>query len=117
MIEVVSSENIKEILPLIRSYQAFYNVADINDSNNHEFFSQFGSDSDTGCLFGYRVGQQMVAFATVYFSFSSMQWNAVLELPGVLGVAPEECVPHVLASDKCFHRVVAQPYFWVKAAP
>jgi len=71
MIEVVSSENIKEILPLIRSYQAFYNVADINDSNNHEFFSQFGSDSDTGCLFGYRVGQKMVAFATVYFSFSS----------------------------------------------
>jgi len=56
MIEVVSSKNLEEILPLIRSYQAFYNVANINDSNNHEFFSQFEEGSDTGCLFGYRVG-------------------------------------------------------------
>ncbi len=37
MIEVVSKNNIDDVLPLIRTYQEFYNVAEILDSENKKF--------------------------------------------------------------------------------
>ena len=51
MIEIVSKNNIDEVLPLIRAYQEFYNVAEISDSKNKEFFSQFGESNPAGCQF------------------------------------------------------------------
>jgi len=71
MIEVVTSHNIKELLPLIRAYQAFYKVEDISDANNELFFSQFGEFNPAGCQFMYREQGVVVAFATVYFSYAS----------------------------------------------
>ena len=71
MIEAVSAENIEEVLPLIRAYQTFYKVENINDERNKVFFSQFGLQSPLGCQFLYRDNAKAVAFATVYFSFSS----------------------------------------------
>jgi len=71
MIEAVSSKNLDELLPLMRAYMAFYHVKNIDDANNKTFFSQFGEESDKGCLFLYRQDGQAVAFATVYFSFIS----------------------------------------------
>lgn len=71
MIESVTEKNLHEILPLIRSYQEFYNVAEISDKRNREFFAQFGPHSDAGCQFAFRSGKNIVAFATVYFSYSS----------------------------------------------
>lgn len=72
MIEAVSKQNLEEVLPLIRQYQEFYKIADINDERNRAFFSQFSEDSDEGCLFLYRNEEgQAVGFATVYFSFVS----------------------------------------------
>ncbi|WP_043764914.1 GNAT family N-acetyltransferase [Algiphilus aromaticivorans] len=72
MIEAVSDRNLEEVLPLIRAYQAFYAVADIDDERNRRFFSRFGEGSDEGCLFLYRaVEGNAVAFATVYFSYVS----------------------------------------------
>lgn len=71
MIEVVSKNNLDELLPLIKAYQAFYNVADICDTTNREFFSQFGSTNAGGCQFLYRNNCDVVGFATVYFSFAS----------------------------------------------
>lgn len=71
MIEVVSKNNLGELLPLIRAYQKFYKVADICDIKNKEFFSQFGSANPAGCQFLYRHGIEAVGFATVYFSFAS----------------------------------------------
>ncbi|WP_086933968.1 GNAT family N-acetyltransferase [Agarilytica rhodophyticola] len=74
MIETVESRNLNEVLPLIREYQEFYQVADISDSRNKEFFSQFSESSDLGCLFLYRQHNKAVAFATVatvYFSYAS----------------------------------------------
>ena len=41
MIEVVDSNNLEEILPLIREYQEFYEIPDISDINNREFFPCF----------------------------------------------------------------------------
>lgn len=71
MIEVVSKNNLAEVLPLIRAYQEFYKVSDICDDRNREFFSQFGESNPTGCQFIYREAGNIVGFATIYFSFTS----------------------------------------------
>ena len=41
MIEAVTDKNLEEVLPLIRQYQEFYKIADINDDRNREFFRSF----------------------------------------------------------------------------
>jgi len=69
LIEDINSTNIDEVLPLIRNYSEFYKVQNIDDEKNKIFFSQFGIDTDKGCLFGYRVNNKLVAFATIYFSY------------------------------------------------
>jgi len=71
VIEVVSKENLEEVLPLIRQYQEFYQVAGISDSRNRDFFSQFGKNNPSGCQFLYRQNDSVVGFATVYFTYSS----------------------------------------------
>ena len=71
MIEAVSAQNLPEVLPLIRAYQTFYQVADISDERNLAFFGQFGENSPHGCQFVYREQGEAVAFATVYVNFSS----------------------------------------------
>ena len=63
--------NLEDVLPLIREYQEFYNVVNINDDKNREFFSQFGPSSNQGCLFGFRKEGKLIAFATVYFTYAS----------------------------------------------
>ncbi len=70
-IQSVNVENIKLALPLIRHYQEFYKVKDINDKNNQAFFSQFGPDSAHGCQFIISHDGAIAGFATVYFSFAS----------------------------------------------
>jgi len=72
VIEIVSVNNLAEILPLIRMYQEFYESDAISDQKNHAFFSQFHPQSPLGCQFLYRQQDEAVAFATVYFSFSSV---------------------------------------------
>ena len=67
MIEAVTARNLLEVLPLIRKYQEFYNVPETSDSNNEQFFSKFGEDTDLGCLFIFRQNGVVVGFATVYF--------------------------------------------------
>ena len=71
MIEAISAKNIDEVLPLISEYQSFYKVKEIDEQNNKRFFSQFGKNSDKGCLFAYRKQGKLLGFATVYFSYSS----------------------------------------------
>ncbi|MCF7982041.1 MAG: GNAT family N-acetyltransferase [Pseudomonadales bacterium] len=71
MIEIVTANNIEEVLPLIRQYQEFYNVKEISDAKNQEFFAQFGESSPLGCQFLFRQQFEVVGFATVYFSFAS----------------------------------------------
>lgn len=71
MIEVVNANNLDELLPLIRQYQAFYQVAEISDSKNRDFFAQFGEQNPSGCQFLDRQDSTVVGFATVFFSYSS----------------------------------------------
>ena len=72
MIEPVSEHNLEDVLPLIRLYQEFYKITDIDDDKNRNFFSQFHEYGDKGCLFLYRNNEgKAVAFATVYFTYVS----------------------------------------------
>lgn len=71
MIEPIDGKNLSKVLPLIRKYQEFYKVKGIDDDRNREFFSQFGISSDKGCIFGFRIDDEIVAFSTVYFSYAS----------------------------------------------
>ena len=71
MIEVVNHQSLAEVLPLIAQYQAFYQVANINQQRNAQFFGQFMDNSPLGALFLYRQEGNVIGFATVYFSFSS----------------------------------------------
>ena len=70
-IEYVDAGSLPEVLPLIRAYQVFYQVPEINDEKNRAFFSQFGQGQPQGCQLLARWGDRVVGFATVYFSFSS----------------------------------------------
>ncbi|HAC33592.1 MAG TPA: GNAT family N-acetyltransferase [Gammaproteobacteria bacterium] len=71
MIEPVDNNNIDDLLPLVRAYQEFYGAADINDESNRAFFAQFSENSESGCQFLFRRDGAAIAFATVYFNFSS----------------------------------------------
>ena len=71
MIEAVDKSNLDDVLPLIRGYQEFYHVENICDEHNRKFFSQFGEEQPIGCQFIYRSNGAVVAFATVYFTFTS----------------------------------------------
>jgi GNAT superfamily N-acetyltransferase len=71
MIEAISDNNIDEVLPLIREYLAFYQAKNIDDAKNRAFFSQFNEGSTKGSLFGYRSDEKIVAYATVYFTYTS----------------------------------------------
>ncbi|MET0102780.1 MAG: GNAT family N-acetyltransferase [Sedimenticola sp.] len=72
MIEPVSDNNLEDVLPLIRLYQEFYKIDDIDDERNRNFFSQFNENGNEGCLFLFRNNEgKAVAFATVYFTYVS----------------------------------------------
>ena len=71
VIETVGAENLEEVLPLIRQYQAFYQVEGICDNRNREFFAQFGADNPAGCQFLLRDEGRVLGFATVYLSYTT----------------------------------------------
>lgn len=71
MIEALTKNNLADVLPLIRAYQEFYNVPDISNDRNIDFFGQFDESCPAGCLFCFRGEGKVVGFATVYFSFTS----------------------------------------------
>ncbi len=71
MIERVTPANLEELLPLIREYQQFYRVTDIDDDRNRRFFAQFARSSERGVQHLYRVDSQPAGFSTLYFGFSS----------------------------------------------
>jgi len=88
MIKPLTNNNLSDFLPLIRAYQEFYEVAEINEAKNRAFFAQFHEGSEKGCLFGFYVSDQLVGFSTVYFTYSSTIASKVAVLND-LYVCPE----------------------------
>jgi GNAT superfamily N-acetyltransferase len=66
----VSEDEFEEVLPLIAGYQRFYE-AEPDDARNRSFFRRFLAPSDDGLLLGAWAGDQLVGFATLYWTFSS----------------------------------------------
>ncbi len=77
MIEEVTSQNIEDVLPLIKEYQIFYGVEKIDEKKNQEFFSQFTQNHENGILHLYKVAQKAIGFTTIYKGFSSTRSEAV----------------------------------------
>lgn len=71
MIETVTDRNLEDVLPLIGQYQTFYQVPEISLEKNRKFFQQFVENSERGCQFCFRSENQVIGFATVYFTFTS----------------------------------------------
>ena len=77
MIEVVTSGNLEEVLPLIKKYQEFYEVAEIDKDKNRKYFSKFTDGSNDGILLLLRDSGKVVAFSTLYRGFSSTRAEEV----------------------------------------
>ena len=77
MIEKVTIENFDDVLPLIRAYQAFYHVDNIQDDKNRCYFLQFVENNDQGALHLLRFEGQAIGFSTIYKGFSSARAEAV----------------------------------------
>jgi GNAT superfamily N-acetyltransferase len=63
-------EDLDAALPLFAGYQRFYE-AEPDDERNRRFFTRFIDPSEDGLLLGAWVGDQLVGFACIYWTFSS----------------------------------------------
>lgn len=77
MIETVTNVNLNEVLPLIKEYQIFYGVKNIDDHKNKLFFSKFTKNNDNGVLHLYRLNKEVIGFTTIYKGFSSTRAEIV----------------------------------------
>ncbi len=80
MIEKVTNSNFDDVLPLIKEYQAFYGVANIDEEKNNSYFYQFVSSNKNGVLHILRVDGEAIGFTTIYNGFSSTRAEAVAVL-------------------------------------
>jgi GNAT superfamily N-acetyltransferase len=69
----VSADHYEELLPLIAAYQRFYEVDDVDEARNREFFRRFLAPSEVGLLLGARAEDRFLGYACLYWHFSSTQ--------------------------------------------
>lgn len=77
MIEKVTTNNFDEVLPLIKAYQEFYGVTDIDEAKNRNHFGRFIEDNTRGMLFILKHEEKAIGFVTIYFGFSSVRAEEV----------------------------------------
>jgi GNAT superfamily N-acetyltransferase len=70
--EPISSGQMEMLLPLIAAYQRFYEVEEVDSERNRAFFSRFLAPSDDGLLLGAWRGGELVGYACLYWSFTSL---------------------------------------------
>lgn len=69
----VTEAELKRLLPLIADYQRFYDNPAPDDERNARFFRRFLEPSEDGLLLGARRGQDLVGYACLYWTFSSLR--------------------------------------------
>jgi GNAT superfamily N-acetyltransferase len=69
-VEPLEEADYERVLPLIAGYQRFYRARP-DDERNRVFFRRFLAPSDDGLLLAAWQGDQIVGFATLYWTFSS----------------------------------------------
>jgi GNAT superfamily N-acetyltransferase len=67
----IAASEYEDLLPLIAAYQRFYEVEDVDQERNREFFRRFLAPSEVGLLLGARAGGRLVGYACLYWHFSS----------------------------------------------
>jgi len=71
-IEPVTVAQLERLLPMIAAYQRFYEVEQIDEARNRAFFSRFIAPSDDGTLLGAWHQDELVGYACLYWSFTSL---------------------------------------------
>jgi GNAT superfamily N-acetyltransferase len=71
-IKPIAARQMDVLLPLIAAYQRFYEVEEIDDERNRAFFSRFLSPSEDGMLLGAWRGDELLGYACLYWSFTSL---------------------------------------------
>ncbi len=85
----IAAAEYEELLPLIAAYQRFYEVEDVDDGRNREFFRRFLAPSEVGLLLGARREGHLAGYACLYWHFSSTRAQETV-LMNDLFVAPEQ---------------------------
>jgi len=84
----VTVEEFERLLPLIAAYQRFYEVEEIDEARNREFFRRFLAPSTAGLLLGARRDGAFLGYACLYWHFSSLSARTAT-LMNDLFVVPE----------------------------
>lgn len=71
-VEPIDAGELDALLPLIAAYQRFYDVEEIDDERNRAFFSRFLTPSDDGMLLGAWRGGDLLGYACLYWTFTSL---------------------------------------------
>jgi GNAT superfamily N-acetyltransferase len=69
----IKVEEFEELLPLIAAYQRFYEVDDIDEERNRNFFRRFIAPSEDGLMLGARRDGRLLGYACLYWHFSSLE--------------------------------------------
>jgi GNAT superfamily N-acetyltransferase len=71
-IEPIRPEQFETLLPMIADYQRFYEVEDIDEERNRDFFARFIDPSDDGTLIAATEQGRLVGYACLYWHQSSL---------------------------------------------
>jgi len=68
----IAAGQMDALLPLIAAYQRFYEVEDVDDERNRDFFSTFLDPSERGSLLGAWRDDELLGYACLYWTFTSL---------------------------------------------
>ncbi len=71
-VKPIAESEFEALLPMIASYQRFYEVADIDAERNRAFFRRFIAPSEDGMLLGAWGEGELLGYACLYWSFTSL---------------------------------------------
>ncbi len=71
-IEPITSDQLELLLPMIAEYQRFYEVEEIDEERNREFFARFIAPSENGMLLGAWREDDLLGYACLYWHFTSL---------------------------------------------
>jgi GNAT superfamily N-acetyltransferase len=76
----LSIRELEAVLPLIADYQRFYGVREPDLDHNRSFFLRFIAPSDTGELLGAWSDGELVGYACLYWTYSSVAAQPIVVL-------------------------------------
>jgi GNAT superfamily N-acetyltransferase len=75
----IDESSYEDVLPYIAAYQRFY-LAEPDEDRNRAFFRRFLHPGDDGLLLGAWLGQRLVGFTCLYWTFSSVSAREIVLL-------------------------------------